>query len=1385
MDDMGMDGMEEERGSPSGPGAPFLAAGGAAASLASAVAGLRFSSSRGSAGGFDEPAGMDGFNDAEEEQFAEPTQPAHALSTLSHSALSALFSPSLVMGGGQVTSADRAAHLAGAEAVAQTPGRPAALNRTIKPRMPRQAGTGGAGPLFAGLTDNSQGMDGASLEQSVGRSGGATAGQSAGTQQAASSSGSAGGDWSTAPAGPALALGTQLVGEERGGKDRSYRLVDMTGIADVKLVPVGQKGMYFESAALGQMQEAIDKLSTKMFAGQKVTLRHVARPGGKDSARARARESGDPKSQDYYLDGAANILADQPASTPAVGEAVPEADGKEEAREEGVAYYDHDGFALAPEGTPVPPPGRPQVMRRPNPGYSMQAASMTAATAAAASAASAAAGIARTTAAAASMPRARLAPGATVALPMRVASSGMPMRQRVIALEEEEEEVEESEEEASAYTEAEGARTRDWAGEVSSDASMGEAFPLTVRRGGPRGGSRSGATRGSALLGTVPRNYGLGLAAMDSSAVGGLGGDSPAPPLNTPADAAAYLEVVTERLTGALAALVQRADAARVARYAGDGSLAVPSTADVALEGKEPEARSLQDRLRAAVTALAATSSSPSSPSPAPILALRDSLFAVIASVGAAMDDVLHGSGVTVEALAKLAPARPPQSSRTLIQPVVDEMTARAQEMQQAMAAVRNESKAAAAAAGTFVAPSPAAALGGDRGAGLGPGLGSGLGLGPGLGAGRGPGLGPGPWRATAAAIGPTSPGGSEQPSGMVQPGLIRVEPNSDGRRMRAVVVTADEIMASLQSRLLTLGLFKSLGTARRQSRIATRVFFLGTAIRALAAKKAATLARKVQLLGMLAGIARERALRQRAVKLFAMGSMIASLAVRDKRRRTMKVAMLGMLAAFKRKQNSARFRTLMFALGAMACVQRTQGAPVGFQYGKNPTRKPMKAPRVRGIYWDTLVDVKGSVWERKSSSAVLRSLFPDLKGMFTEKEKVKATTEEEAAAKAKAEAAKPKEIAFLDAKESQLYSIALSGFKSLPGFKEGARFEVLKDAIMAMDQSAMGGLDGISKLEKNLPTPEMLAFAKDYQADQVKFLGFAENYVWWMSKVPLLEDRVKCMGLMGAFDENFALVNKDVTLFADACREILANPRLVDFLVDVVRPFGNELNKSSGKKDAVGIKISGLVKLAATKTADNSMTSLYYIVAVLTVNRPSLLELCTDFKCCKDATRLSLQSTETGLKALVSNEKLLTNGLAKATKAGDQKFIDMMKPFSENVTAQVELLQTRFAAVKENLLKAAEYLGEKEKSDKIDPINKPETLFVAWTEFITLLTTTLNEYRAKQAQIAKKAKEEAQKAAAQAEKDARTAKLIAAGGDPNAAPVKKERKQVKVMRDS
>jgi hypothetical protein len=933
---------------------------------------------------------------------------------------------------------------------------------------------------------------------------------------------------------------------------------------------------------------------------------------------------------------------------------------------------------------------------------------------------------------------------------------------------------------------------------------------------------------------TPQGNYDLGLRAVGSSSVAPPANPNiqPLPPGTTPEAAAAYLEAAGAELSNALAGLVTAADRAREARWQGDGELAFDSDNAQALEGRETQALALQVALTSAVRALAATSRTDVAQQ-ASVVKMRDVLFTIISEVGKEVNTVLQGNEVSPELLSTISSQQKEQlkASREAAVAAAQQARAVSSSSQQSMNQRQGGSTSGSTSTPSFpdakdhssleerLNASKQSFLGSLQQQGQGQGqsntgsgntsqVGGGLGGSTGStttgayttgggGQGQQGQLGPtsitsGNTAATisgavaaaaaAAALARARTGGPMQggsmltiyqkqdllTDGLKQKGLIKSEENPTNRRMKAVFLTADEILSSLQARLLSLGLFKSLGNRLRQRRTGLKMLFLGHAVRALRIRDAMRRRAKLFSIGFVGYMMRQKKLSIRTLKILAVGQLCRSIMLRNVSRYRTEILLLGKLLASRKHRASGRRNTMLFAAGLFPALVRTKGEPTGYKYGVKIV-KP-KGPRVRGIYWDELKDVKGSVWDRKANNLLLlKQLFPDLKAAFTEKEKEKKSANaeaEEAAEKAKAEA--KKEIKFIDPKDAQNMGIALSKFKTIiPDFKE-RRFVFLREALDRMDEVAIGGNDGIDIIESQLPRPGNDDKAKDSQEkykknmeEAKKFtdeeslrMALPENFLFEMSKVKRFEVRVKCLKLKNNFTEMEAAVRKDLTIFSAACADVLENKNLPVFLVDVIRPFGNELNRANGKKEATGIKISGLMKLAGTKTADNTMTSLYYIVTVLDQHRKELLELVNEFKNVPAAMKLSLAGTEGNLKACTKAKVDLLQAVADAKKDQDEVFLSAIGPFAQLVEQNVNALEADMIKLKENILLTASYLGEKDKSDTIDPINKPETLFKAWWDFVDVLLKTIQEYRKKEADKEKKAKEAREKEEAKMKKE-------------------------------
>jgi hypothetical protein len=752
---------------------------------------------------------------------------------------------------------------------------------------------------------------------------------------------------------------------------------------------------------------------------------------------------------------------------------------------------------------------------------------------------------------------------------------------------------------------------------------------------------------------------------------------------------------MTDKLSKALATIVSMPNRPRAARWQGDNEMAVPDASIAAVDGKEAAITELQHTLRDSIKALARSENvsgmDPTSMSGEAFQRLRDQLFSLVAETGRKVSEVLGANSIDFARLDQVAAAAAQGKADHIMK------------------------------------------------------------------------AGGGSIQSFGVANGAAGYGNAESSVHQLhQVGLAKVEDNPSGRRMRAVFMSAEEILGTLQSRMMALGMFKSFGVRSRQNRIALRVFALGTCACGVRLRTVKRRAAIIFSFGLCSRVIALRDQARRRIKMFAAGLACQSVSVYHALMRAVKCVVLGvMLAALRARQKRIRVLKII-ALGFLPMLQRTKNAPVGYKYGVKAVAP--KGPKVKQIFWDTLADVKQTIWSTKSSThgPVFKELFPDLKDLFTEKEveKKKAggmaggtvdSSSENGSTSMIAAAVKLKPIEFvaeLDGKRAYQMNISLSKFKKFEG-----GFPGLAERLREMDLEAIGGIEGLYVVEAWKPTTAEIARAKEEceKLEKMKVsnptgphpdFGYVESYVLHMIAVPRLSTRLESMKCKATFPDTFRVEEGNVSTLEGACDEILHNQKLVEFLVDIVRPFGNELNKGTKKAGAQGIKLSGLMKLAQTKTADNKMTSLYYLISVMKRYRPHLLDLCNEFKNCRAAQRIPMKDLVAAVKGMRANCENLKKAMTAAETEKDDYFVDAMAKFAVDMDKQVSDLESRLSAGERSVTVrfevACKYLGE-------DPgATQPEEFFKEWWQFIDLFTATLVQFRLHADHAEKKARQDA-----------------------------------------
>jgi hypothetical protein len=399
--------------------------------------------------------------------------------------------------------------------------------------------------------------------------------------------------------------------------------------------------------------------------------------------------------------------------------------------------------------------------------------------------------------------------------------------------------------------------------------------------------------------------------------------------------------------------------------------------------------------------------------------------------------------------------------------------------------------------------------------------------------------------------------------------------------------------------------------------------------------------------------------------------------------------------------------------------------------------------PKMKQFHWDVVQDVAGTVWDSSGNGAKadeddIMKMFPDLKdAMNAAQPKVAAKD----ASKKDDKPAKPKQVALIDGKRSQNMCIMLAQFGRI-GFAE------VIESINKLDAEGIG-LEGIKAIGEFLPEEDEKAAINDYisKGNDVNLLGKAEKYIFSMSDITLLKQRLDLMELQCTFDPDAAAHEQDLELMSRACDEI-KNSTNFPKLLKLVLKVGNVLNAGSAKGGATGFRIGGLLKLAQTKTNQGS-TLLEYIILGLEKGDRDMLGLATEFPSAADALRKSLQSMTADSKKLEKGQGQISTILKNPKASADPSFAKVV-PFLSTISERVQELQEKMNRVEKDFGEVVAYFGENPKR------MSTEDFFKLIDQFQTLFAKSLENVQAQREKRERAAKKAAEKLVSKMKRDAR-----------------------------
>lgn len=239
-------------------------------------------------------------------------------------------------------------------------------------------------------------------------------------------------------------------------------------------------------------------------------------------------------------------------------------------------------------------------------------------------------------------------------------------------------------------------------------------------------------------------------------------------------------------------------------------------------------------------------------------------------------------------------------------------------------------------------------------------------------------------------------------------------------------------------------------------------------------------------------------------------------------------------------------------------------------------------------------------------------------------------------------------EIAVLDAKRSMNIGIFLKQFKKSPQ-------SIVED--IHQGRSEHYGSETLREILKLLPESEEVKKLKTFNGDVSK-LSLADSFLYCLIQVPNYSLRIEAMVLKKEFLPSCTSLYKDITTLRAAMKELMLCEEL-HAILHLVLQAGNIMNAGGYAGNAVGFKLSSLLKLADTKANKPGMNLLHFVAQEAQKHNTILLNFSEKLQHVQETSRLSLDITEAELHSLFVRTKSLRENIQR-----DQELCQQMEDF-------------------------------------------------------------------------------------------------------------------------
>ncbi|NXO03103.1 FHDC1 protein, partial [Rhinopomastus cyanomelas] len=309
------------------------------------------------------------------------------------------------------------------------------------------------------------------------------------------------------------------------------------------------------------------------------------------------------------------------------------------------------------------------------------------------------------------------------------------------------------------------------------------------------------------------------------------------------------------------------------------------------------------------------------------------------------------------------------------------------------------------------------------------------------------------------------------------------------------------------------------------------------------------------------------------------------------------------------------------------------------------------KKKRMRSFFWKTIpeeqVRGKNNIWTI-AARPQYQIDTKTIEELFGQQEEAKPQDPRSRSVKSSFKETK-EEVSILDAKRSMNIGIFLKQFKK-------SAESIIEDIYHG--RSDPYGPELLHEFLKLLPEAEEVKKLRAFDGD-VSRLSQADSFMYLLIQVPNYALRIEAMVLEREFSPSCASLQDDMKIIRRATKELMTCEELHSIL-HLVLQAGNIMNAGGYAGNAVGFKLSSLLKLADTKANKPGMTLLHFVALEAQKKDAALLNFSEKIRDVHDAAR---QLTVDNIEAELNSLSLKTRSVKDSIRR-DPKLFHQMESF-------------------------------------------------------------------------------------------------------------------------